>query len=151
MSNYEFALENVLRFRTIQKNLQQASLQDALSEYDRLQRELDDCQSRITRLEQELTPHDGSRVDVKSIIINRSFIRCLRLEENRLHKSLRDQEEEIDNRKAQLVERSREEKIMVKLKERNYHAFLDEERRRTDKETDEMVLIRRPHAAASSM
>ena len=150
-SNYEFALESVLRYRRIQKDLGHASLLEAESLRDEIQQELQACRQRLAHLEEELAQaRTGPQMDVKSIIIGRSFLRCLHHEEESLRERLATQEQVVDDVRRQLVEKARDEKVMLKVKEKDQLAYQTALQRRHARSMDELVLLSRLHLQESS-
>lgn len=141
--NYEFGMEAVLNYRKIQKDLESNILAEAERERERLLQGLLECRDRIARLEKELIKsNDLTPMDVQAVIIIKSFIRCLRLEEKEILTCTHRKEEEIEHHRSLLLEKAREQKVLEKLKEKDYAVFLNEERRREGKEIDDLVLMR---------
>lgn len=140
---YEFGMEKVLTFRRIQKELEVTTLSQAEGSLARLQHELRDCRVRIQRLEDELTSENpNSEVDIHRVIINKSFIRCLREEEKRLLYGVAVQEKEVDCRRTAVTERARDQKILERLKKKEQKTFEYDRKRREAGEMDEMILLR---------
>ena len=136
----QFPLEGVLRYRRLQKGVERAAMEDALLERDRLNRELIDCRHRLARLEAELGAAGGRPVDVKSIIITRSYIRCLQAEESRLIQLLSEQEHKVEECRVAVVNRSQEERILEKARDRFRSSVRRAEQRRSARLADERAL-----------
>lgn len=150
-NHYEFNLEKVLAFRRIQKDLAVTSLAEAESVLEQLGLQMRRLRLRIVELERINARHgNGNAMDIPSLLRNHQLILCLREEERRLQLEIRRQEEEVAGRRRQVMERSRDHKVMDHLKERDHAAFVKENRRKEANDLDEMTILRSQHQARTS-
>lgn len=140
--HFEFSLESVLQFRKLRKDLEVSLLARALLEKNQVLAEMDALRQKIRQLEDEL--HQAAtemELDVNGIRLKRDFLLSLKSNLEQLAPVLAEREAEVEKRKYSVMEKSRDQKLMEKLREKNLEVFQRDERRRDEKEIDETVLL----------
>ena len=140
---YEFTLDSVLHYRKIQKELGLVALHEARMSRDDVRYQLQACQERIRRLEAEPSERPASFVlDVRQELIRQSFLRCLRLEADRLETVLRERESTVERKRTEVVERSQDERVLERVRSREEAQFQLDFRRQEAARLDEVAVLR---------
>lgn len=140
MEAYKFSLESVLEWRTDKEK-------NVLEQLSKIQREFQDKNEILDRLIREFTNANkkaGKYKSINELQRHNLYVENIeeRIEEQR--NILKMIEERIDNTMDSLLEAKKDRRIIEKLKEKNYKLYLDELKKREQKELDEAaVFIRR--------
>ena len=140
---YEFTMENVLKYRKIKKEQQYASFKECQAHHTHLVAKLSACLKEIRELENQIGLIEVSgQIDIKELMIKKAFLNALRKSEKKLRNLCLEAEEKLDRERKRLMERSRDEKVIVKMRERDYQKYLFEKQKKEAKKIDDLVLCR---------
>ena len=142
MGSYEFSLESVLQLRKTLKDLEVSRLEQEIAILRDIDAELEDCRKRMADTEGRLTEErQRRRIDVALIMREERFAEGLKAEEQQILERREGQVQVVEQRQAVLLELTREQKVMERLKARDFAAFTVKERKKAENAVDEMVLL----------
>jgi len=140
---FKFPLESVIHYRKQLEDearrefeVAQANLDRSLQHINYMYQQMDDSRSRILALQQK------QPVDIASIRYNEEFIegQKIRIQNERL--KARDLMAIAEEKQGILVEKAKEHKILLKLKEKRKIQFLNEQKKLEVKRMDDLVTMR---------
>ncbi len=142
MGSYEFSLESVLQLRKTLKDLEVTRLEQEIAILRDIDAELEDCRQRMADTEERLMEERQRKsIDVALIMREERFAEGLKAEEQQIIGRREAQVQVVEQRQAILLELTREQKVMEKLKARDFAAFTAKERKKAENAVDEMVLL----------
>lgn len=145
---YSFSLESVLQLRRILKEQELVLLEEAVRHRDEILREALSRRDRAAGIEDRLARAESgdeeTLLDVQDIQLQRDFIEHLLKEAEKLEAEADEAELEVQRQREVVLDRTKDQKVMEKLKEKDFATFQKDEQRRTDKEIDELVILRPP-------
>lgn len=140
---FKFPLESVIRYR---KQLEdearrdfetaQANLERCLQHINYMYQQMDDSRTRILKLQQK------PPVDIASIRYNEEFIEGQKILIQNERLKARELMTVLEQKQEVLVEKAKEHKILLKLKERRRTQFLNEQKKLEVKRMDDLVTMR---------
>lgn len=140
---FKFPLESVIHYRKQLEDearrdfeIAQGNLDRVLQHVNYMYQQMDDSRSRIMKMQQE------PPVDIASIRQNEEFIegQKIRIQNERL--KARELMVIVEEKQTILVERAKEHKILLKLKERRKAQFLNEQKKLEVKRMEDLVTMR---------
>lgn len=144
MKKFKFRLENVLELRT-------KTLEDRQLEMAAIQARLNDANNKLDSLEQSRLQAKGDLENILGAGENIEFIRVKNYQDyiakldddiSIQHKVIADIENELELKQEEVREALKAKKMLEKLKEKEYKAFLKDFEQREAKELDDIALTR---------
>ena len=136
---FSFKLERVLDYRGQLEEQAKGALAKARALRDAQREKVDDLHARM---QAHMAKEAESRRSANDMWLWRQYREALVQDTAREEAVLRDLELKLQKRRQEAVERSRDKKLLEKLKETQAKKFHKEERAREEKENDEMAAIR---------
>lgn len=139
---FSFRLEALLRFRAHRKERAEIALGWARKQLLQATEALESLQSRLREASEEIRGSLKGRTTAEALKNHVDFVSGL---EGRIRTQAQEvlrRREEVQSRTRDLLERTREVRVVEKLEERDYQAWLQEEQRREQKVLDETAVIR---------
>ena len=140
MSAFQFSLETALRVRARAEQEAEIEFGKAQRELRAAEEQLRELQARLLRtgqrLQQEVTATSGQVVRTYS-----NYLQGLRQAITKQQDVVTRREEEQQQRRGVVVERRRERQVLEKLRERQYREFVREQRKKQDKQLDEVATM----------
>lgn len=144
MKKFKFRLENVLELRT-------KTLEDRQLEMAAIQVRLNESNNKLISLEQSRLQAKGDLENILGAGENIEFIRVKNYQDyiakldddiSIQHKVIADIENELELKQEEVREALKAKKMLEKLKEKEYKAFLKDFEQREAKELDDIALTR---------
>ncbi len=144
MKKFKFRLENVLELRT-------KTLEDRQLEMAAIQARLNDANNKLDSLEQSRLQAKRDLENILGAGENIEFIRVKNYQDyiakldddiSIQHKVIADIENELELKQEEVREALKAKKMLEKLKEKEYKAFLKDFEQREAKELDDIALTR---------
>ena len=144
MKKFKFRLENVLELRT-------KTLEDRQLEMAAIQVRLNEANNKLDSLEQSRLQAKGDLENILGAGENIEFIRVKNYQDyiakldddiSIQHKVIADIENELELKQEEVREALKAKKMLEKLKEKEYKAFLKDFEQRESKELDDIALTR---------
>ena len=144
MKKFKFRLENVLELR-------RKTLEDRQLEMAAIQARLNDANNKLDSLEQSRLQAKGDLENILGAGENIEFIRVKNYQDyiakldddiSIQHKVIADIENELELKQEEVREALKAKKMLEKLKEKEYKAFLKDFEQREAKELDDIALTR---------
>lgn len=144
MKKFKFRLENVLELRT-------KTLEDRQLEMAAIQVRLNEANNKLISLEQSRLQAKGDLENILGAGENIEFIRVKNYQDyiakldddiSIQHKVIADIENELELKQEEVREALKAKKMLEKLKEKEYKAFLKDFEQREAKELDDIALTR---------
>ena len=144
MKKFKFRLENVLELRT-------KTLEDRQLEMAAIQARLNDANNQLDSLEQSRLQAKRDLENILGAGENIEFIRVKNYQDyiakldddiSIQHKVIADIENELELKQEEVREALKSKKMLEKLKEKEYKAFLKDFEQREAKELDDIALTR---------
>lgn len=144
MKKFKFRLENVLELRT-------KTLEDRQLEMAAIQARLNEANNKLVSLEQSRLQTKGDLENILGAGENIEFIRVKNYQDyiakldddiSIQHKVIADIENELELKQEEVREALKAKKMLEKLKEKEYKAFLKDFEQRESKELDDIALTR---------
>ena len=144
MKKFKFRLENVLELRT-------KTLEDRQLEMAAIQARLNDANNKLVSLEQSRLQAKRDLENILGAGENIEFIRVKNYQDyiakldddiSIQHKVIADIENELELKQEEVREALKAKKMLEKLKEKEYKAFLKDFEQREAKELDDIALTR---------
>lgn len=144
MKKFKFRLENVLELRT-------KTLEDRQLEMAAIQVRLNEANNKLDSLEQSRLQAKGDLENILGAGENIEFIRVKNYQDyiakldddiSIQHKVIADIENELELKQEEVREALKAKKMLEKLKEKEYKAFLKDFEQREAKELDDIALTR---------
>ena len=136
---FSFKLEKVLDYRAQLEEQAKGALAKARAVRDAQREKVDDLHARM---QAHLAKEEASHKSANDMWLWRQYREALVLDTTREEAVLRELELKLQKRRQEAVERSRDKKLLEKLKETQAKKYHQEERAREEKENDEMAAIR---------
>ena len=136
-----FRLHTVLRYRRTQENWAQERLIRSREEEERLSRELDREQGCLRELCTEFEDRKRQGMNVGEILVYQNHLRRVRNMIAQRESELQSARDDVARKKQELSQRSRERKLMEKLKEKQdsrYEQYLEDKEKQ---ELDEFAVL----------
>ncbi|MCE3011397.1 MAG: flagellar export protein FliJ [Proteobacteria bacterium] len=149
MKKFKFPLEKVMQHRKIIENLAQAEFQEAQSRLTLLQEELAQMRSQVTHAHQHAfkTAISGAPDLSAGLTQVNEYLRGQDIRiENQLNK-IKEQETVVENLREILRKAAVDHKIVESLKEKEKQGFKEEYKKYSQKNADELTLMRRSRKA----
>jgi flagellar protein FliJ len=140
--NFRFRFDSLLAYRTHRKERAEAALGRAVRRLNRAREEKDALKTRRQEAGNELRGLLKGEGSANLLANYADFITEM---ERRIHEQERviaKRGDEMRRRLEEVLERTREARIMEKLKEKDHEAWLHEQRRQEQKELDETAMLR---------
>ncbi len=140
MPRFDFRLQTLLRLREQLRDQRREELAKAFQADAILADRRDAVNQRLVALKAEYRAASGvGEVHVERLLISQRCEVALRVEIGHVDEQRRMVAEEIEKRRAALVEADRQVRVLEKLKAREYERFVHDERLRENKEIDEIA------------
>lgn len=148
MPRFNFRLQTLLRLREQLRDQRREELAKAFQADAMLADRRDSATLRLVALKEDYRAASGvGEVRVDRLLVSQRCEVALRVEIRQIEEQRRVLAEEIEKRRAALVEADRQVRVLEKLKAKQYERFLHEERLRENKEIDEVAGRKKVHAA----
>jgi len=138
---FKFPLESLIKIRDTALKERQAALAKAYNARHVLEEALQDVEQQL--MEGTTTARSlmqtGQTVNVAHLLGIRRQEMFLRANQNELVQKIAKADEEIERRRAAVVEANKELKAVEKLKEKRYEKYLEEEKIKETKAMDEIA------------
>jgi flagellar FliJ protein len=144
---FKFRLEPLIKIRKNTLQERQAELAQAYDARNILEEYLQEIDRQLTEgtATARSLMQEGQTVNVEHLLGLRRQEMFLRANQDDLNQKIQIIDEEIEVRRAKVVEANKELKIVEKLKEKRYDKYLEEEKKAETKEMDEIAGRQRPH------
>ncbi len=140
MTAFQFSLETALRVRARAEQEAEIEFGKAQRELSAAEGQLRELQARLLRtgqrLQQEVKATSGQVVRTYS-----NYLQGLRQAITKQQDVVTRREEEQQQRRGVVVERRRERQVLEKLRERQYREFVRDQRKKQDKQLDEVATM----------
>lgn len=140
MARFKFSLQKVLDYRTQLEDEAKMAFARAMQDHRKQTELLDSVKSRLAAHEQSL--YSGKEVTENDMWLWRRYRH--RLQEEQMEAEVRMQEtaRELTRSRLKLVDRSKDRKLLERLREQQEVRFRKEENLKEQRESDEMATIR---------
>ena len=143
MKAFSFRLDSILNYRRYREKCAQRDLANARNEQKSRKTAIEELARERLRIAQKCS-HEGSQgIDVARYHLYRSFLAKLNQDLEHAHLSLREGEKNIKAKTELLREKSVGKKTLTMLKDVQLESHMQRSERETQREMDEMVIIRR--------
>ncbi|RKD34436.1 flagellar export protein FliJ [Thermohalobacter berrensis] len=138
MKKFIFKMNNLLEFKEQIENNKKAHYVQALKKYRTEKQKLDNYiinKKKIINQKNKVS-ENSTILDLKHYSL---FLTHVNKKIEKQKEVVFTYQQELDNRKKELIEASKEKRMLEKLKERHYENYLYEVKKEEDKITDELV------------
>ncbi len=136
LKKFQFTLQTVLNLKCQEEEFIQKELAKKQKKRRKIKSKIDQVQNQKNRLQKELESSEEKILDLHKSLNYRNYIKLLQEELEDLFLKLDYWDEEIKKCRQELLAKTKEKKVLVKLKERRYdehwQEFLHEEQRLND-------------------
>lgn len=139
---YEFELQTLLDARQAQEEMKQTELAEALRHLESQNVILEDIKSNRLQMIREYCAFEGQPVSGLRLFLYSENIAKYREAEVAQREICRQAEAAAEEKRLALIEATKQKKILEKLKEKKYVAYLQELNRTENKELDESAILR---------
>lgn len=140
MTQFRFRLETLLNLREAARGAARQALAEAYKAETLLDRRLSEIEEQIASLRNETrTMSGGGAVSVDRLIENQRYEMVLRAERQTTDQRIRQLADEIEGRRAALVEADRQVRLLERYRDHQRERYSEDERRREVKRMDEVA------------
>jgi flagellar FliJ protein len=139
---FQYKLQKVLDFKTNEKKQAEHLLSRSIGEMARLEREHADLLSEKLRVQEELAEQAGIKRTAAEMLSLQYYVDALDERIRMVKRKMALAERQVEEHRSQLKERTVEEKVWLKAREKAYELYRAEAGKRAQAETDEMALMR---------
>lgn len=139
---FKFALQKVLDVKTNEKKEAEAALAQAVGQLSNAERELSELMLAKYRVQQQLVDKASERGTMAEMIAGQQYVDHLEERIQSTKRKLLDAERRVNERRGQLTDRTVDEKVWLKSKEKALAIFRTEVQRREQYEMDELASMR---------
>jgi flagellar FliJ protein len=142
MRKFSFRLEPVLDYREIREDLAQRRLADAMREAARVEEVLAGLRQRRERLIEEMAMSQDGAVNLVQVQQCVDYLGYLLACIDRTRAELAEMVAHVEQRRRELVEATRDKKVLERVKERDFAEYVREAQALEQKFLDEVATIR---------
>ncbi len=142
MKKFNFRLQTALDIAVRQEQIAREELLLCIKDRDTIAAELQDLNSRLQNLEDEIREGMNTSLPLERLLLLRNFLPVLRKRRDEKNQELFIAEERVEEARHILVERMKESKTLNRLREKEWAAYLQEMLREEQKEIDEVATTR---------
>lgn len=139
---FTFKLQKVLDLKTNEKKQAEHVLSQSIGEMVNAEREYAEIAKEKLRVQQELAEQVGGTLRAAEMIALQQYIDFLDERLSAAKRKITAAERRVEEHRALLTERTVEEKVWLKAKEKAYEMYRTEAMKQEQSETDEMALMR---------
>ncbi len=139
---FSFRLEALLRYRAHRKERAETALGRARKQLLQATEALESLQARLREASEDIQGSLKGRTSAEALKNHVDFVSGLEGRIRTQEREVLGRREEVQSRTRDLLECTREVRVVEKLEERDYQAWLLEEQRREQKVLDETAVIR---------
>lgn len=151
MKKYEFRFKNILHVRELLEEQAEREFREAVIAYNTQLDRLEGLRAEAERLIGELYERRRGRIDVGVEMVYATYFTNLRERTEAQLLAVRAAEEEMELKRAALIEAMKERKVMEKLRLRDYDAWLLELKRWEQSMIDDLSTLRFGNAQAAEL
>ncbi|WP_408954549.1 flagellar export protein FliJ [Natroniella sp. ANB-PHB2] len=140
MKKFSFGLQSVLNLREQEETLVQKELAKLQHKYNQVKNNLDRYKTKKQNCQQQLERVEAEEIDLFSALRARNYIKYLTEEIEELLLQLEYWEDKIEQCRIRLLEKVKEKKTLVKLKDQQYEGHLEEVLQEEQKINDELAI-----------
>lgn len=141
MATFRFRLETLKKIREGERDERRRRLAEALQALQIVEQKRQELRAEAARVqEQTRRASQPGTVDVNALISQQRYALLLSAQGQQLQEQAARIEDEIERRRAALVEADRQVRVLEKLRERQLAAFLEQQEKRDQKQMDEIAL-----------
>ncbi|WP_027338691.1 flagellar export protein FliJ [Halonatronum saccharophilum] len=139
MKKFKFRLQTILDLKKREEDLIQKDLIRLKKEKSKVVDQLNQFKEEKRKLQQKIEEDEGKRIDLKLALRSREYIEYLNGEIEELTMQLDYWKKEISKCKERLLEKTKEKKSFLKLKEKKNEQYWKEYRAKEQKLNDELA------------
>ncbi|MCK8826314.1 flagellar export protein FliJ [Natroniella acetigena] len=140
MKKFSFGLQSVLNLKEQEEALVQKELAKLQHKYNQVKTNLDRYKIKKQNCQQQLERNEVQEVELSSALRSRNYIKYLTEEIEELLLQLEYWEEKIEQCRVRLLDKVKEKKTLVKLKEQQYEEHAEEVLQEEQKINDELAI-----------
>lgn len=145
MARFRFSLERVLEYRRQLEDQAKMDVAKALAAYNQQAQRLEALQAKLAEHEGSL--YSSGAVEEKELWLWRRYFSALKEDISTAEVQLQKLAKILTETRQRLVTRSRDKKLLERLKANQESAFRKEENLKEQRESDEMATVRFQHGA----
>lgn len=142
MQKFIFKLEPLYEYRQRLEEISQKEFAEALQKLNREEAMLNELKDAYRRASGELDSKKEACVEVDQYHIYADYFRSLKSHMDEQERIIRLFRDELETRRVELLEASRSKKVIEKMKEKSFGAFVEDMNRQEQKITDDIVTSR---------
>jgi flagellar FliJ protein len=140
MKTFKFRLQTKLNIASLEEQLAKEAMQLRVRDRDLIQSELEELIDKQLEIEQSIKRLMQEGFSVDKYLIFKDYLPVLKKMRTNKEQDLDRAEQAIESARLELIEKTRETQTLIKLKDKEWHLYLQELQKEEQKVIDEIAI-----------